>query len=362
MDPKQILEQCSNVLVGHGEPVSLKATLGQLAESLDGSEDLDVYGSGTFINTFEQELAERFGKESAVFMPSGTMAQQIALRISCEASGNFTVAMHPTAHPETAEQFGYQYLHGIKRLQFGVPEFIGHRPLTADDLDALGKKPGAILLELPYRPLGGLLPEWDNISAISDWARSQGVPIHLDGARIWSCADAYRKPYSEIADLFDSVYVSFYKDIGALSGSALLGSAELIGEARIWQHRHGGNLVTQAPAVVSARQRLDKVLPQLAGWNARAREVAAAFSAHERIRINPQPPQVNFFQVYMEGDPEDVLTRHHELAMETGTFLFWRMMAVETPGFCRTEIHCWESAMSFDTDPVNDFLVRLLET
>jgi threonine aldolase len=73
-------------------------------------------------------------------MPSGTMAQQIALRIWCEKRKNFTVAMHPTAHPETAEYQGYQYLHQIKRLQFGAPEFLTNRILQVDDLESLGTR------------------------------------------------------------------------------------------------------------------------------------------------------------------------------------------------------------------------------
>ena len=135
-------------------------------------------------------------------MPSGTMAQQIALRIWCANSNNFTVAMHPTAHPETAEHLGYQFLHGIKRIQFGGPEFVRNRMLTVNDFKALGSLPGAILLELPYSPLGGMLPEWDDLLVISQWAREKKIPTHLDGARIWQCRPFYGKEYREIAELF----------------------------------------------------------------------------------------------------------------------------------------------------------------
>ena len=130
-----------------------------------------------------------FGKEAAVFMPSGTMAQQIALRIWCERSGNLTVAMHPTAHLETAEQSGYQFLHGIRRLQFGGsgPEMIADRLVEAQDFEQLGELPGAVLLELPCRPLGGQLPPWDDLVATRDWASGHNIPLHMDGARIWQC-------------------------------------------------------------------------------------------------------------------------------------------------------------------------------
>ncbi|RPJ45933.1 MAG: aminotransferase class I/II-fold pyridoxal phosphate-dependent enzyme, partial [Chloroflexi bacterium] len=119
-----ILTRCSNILPGHGSRRPIKEIFQTLADGLQGDEYSDRYGEGEYVGEFEREIAELFGKESAVFMPSGTMAQQIALRIWCEKRNNFTVAMHPTAHPELAEQQGYQYLHQIKRLQFGAPEFL----------------------------------------------------------------------------------------------------------------------------------------------------------------------------------------------------------------------------------------------
>jgi threonine aldolase len=361
MDTRALFALCDNRIPGHGPPTSLKARLANLVSAMDESDDQDLYGSGHDIRAFEVELAAMFGKDAAVFMPSGTMAQQIALRIWCERSSDFTVAFHPSAHLEFAEQLGYQYLHGLKRLQFGVPEMLGHRALEVSDFRMLGKRPGAVLIELPYRPLGGVLPCWQSMSDLRDWARGAGVPLHLDGARIWQCADAYRKSYAEIGEMFDSVYVSFYKDIGALCGAALIGDARFIDEARLWQRRHGGNLYTQAPFVVSARQRLREVLPKLPSWNVRARELAERLDRHPRIRVNPYPPAVNFFAVHFEGNDKTLLEAHHALAERTGTFLFDGLRPDAVPGFCRTEVHCWENAAAADLDRVEAFIGRLLD-
>ncbi len=360
MDIRDLLARCDNAIPGHGPFESLKSRLARLADGMSDDDDADVYGTGRYLQSFESELAEIFGKEAAVFMPSGTMAQQIALRIWCERRSDFTVAMHPSAHLEFAEQLGYQFLHGVRRLQFGVPELVNHRLLTADDFRNLGKRPGVAFLELPCRPLGGELPSWGTLVDISGWARSEGVPLHLDGARIWQCGDAYRKPLAEIAGRFDSLYVSFYKDLGALCGAALLGDGDFIAEARLWQRRHGGNLYTQAPFVVSARQRLAEVRPKLAAWNARAGELARRLTVHSKVRVRPHPPHVNFFALYLDGEAESLLERHHELASETGTFLFSNLTADAVPGYCRTEIHCWENAESADLDRLDDFLARLL--
>lgn len=360
MNLEEVYAQCTNVLLGHGSRQSMKAIFQTLADGLEGDELSDQYGEGEYISNFEAEIAAMFGKEAAVFMPSGTMAQQIALRIWCEKRNNFTVAMHPTAHLEWAEHLGYQYLHQLKRIQFSAPEFLGNRILNVQDLDKLGKEPGVVLLELPCRPLGGELPEWDDLVAISAWAKERGIPLHMDGARIWTCRPFFNKEYREISSLFNSVYVSFYKDLGGLAGAMLLGPAGFITESRLWQRRHGGNLTTMSPFLVSARLGVQKVLPQVDAWVKRAQEVAEVFSRFHKIIIRPNPPHVNFFQVYIQGDPEALSKKHLELANETGTFLFFGLGATMVPGVATTEIHCWENSMKFDLEKLPSFLERLV--
>ena len=356
----ELYDRCKNVLPGHGPRRSMKDVFQELANSLDGTETLDRYGEGDYLSAFENEVAGMFGKPAAVFLPSGTMAQQIALRIWCERSNNFTVAMHPTAHPETSEQFSYLFMHGLQRIQFGAPESLRHRMLTLKDFQSLGKKPGAILLELPYRPLGGQLPKWDELISVHDWAQENKIPLHLDGARIWQCKSIYQKEYQQIGDLFDSLYVSFYKDLGGLCGSMLLGSKNFIDEARLWQIRYGGRLFTQAPFVVSDRLGMQRVLPQIDSWVERAREVAAILSEFDRLTVNPNPPHVNFFQLFVRGDPEQMTQRHMEVAEETGTFLLFGLSPAAVPGLGVTEIHCWENALRFDLDSLRPFLKKWL--
>jgi threonine aldolase len=227
-------------------------------------------------------------------------------------------------------------------------------------LQGLGQAPGVVLLELPYRPLGGELPEWDDLQAMAGWAKERGIPFHLDGARIWSCRPFYQKEYREIASLFDSLYVSFYKDLGGLAGSMLMGSASFINEARLWQRRYGGNLPSMAPFYVSARLGYQQILPEIDNWVERAKEIAEVLNQFDRITTRPNPPQVNFFQVYIQGDPEELTKKHLELAQETGLFLFYGLGSTMMPGIAMTEIHCWENAMTFDLDALPSFLERLV--
>ena len=359
-DSQALFNRCTNRVPGHGEQQFIAESLREIADSLDGSERPDVYGAGDYLEAFEAEIAAQFGKPAAVFMPSGTMAQQIALRVYCDQSRNYTVAMHPSAHLEFAEQLGYQFLHNIKRLQFGGPEFIRDRLLTLEDFLALGAVPGAIILELPARPLGGLLPAWQNLVDISDWARDKGIPIHLDGARIWQCQSFYQKTYAEIAALFDSIYVSFYKDLGGLAGCMLMGATDFIQQSRVWQRRHGGNLYTQAPFVAAARFGLRRRLPMMDTWVTRAREIASRLAAFDQVIVNPNPPHVNLFQLYLKGDPVALTQRHHEIAAVTGTYLFHRLGPAPIPGFAMTEMHIWENASQLDLDCLAPFMTELL--
>ena len=278
-DIHEILTSCHSILPDYQGRKPMKQIFAELAEQLDGDDYLDGYGSGAGLAAFEAEIAELFSKESGVFMPTGTMAQQIALRVWCDRHKNHKIAMHPTAHLEFAEHLGYHFLHGMQRLQFGAPEFLRDRMLTVKDFERLDQEPGAILLELPYRPLGGPLPTWDELLAIREWATERGIRMHLDGARIWQCRPFYGKEYHEIAALFDSVYVSFYKDIGGLCGAMLLGPSEFIAEARVWQIRHGGRLRTQGPFWATAKLGLKRVLPQIDQWVAKAQEAAAILSS-----------------------------------------------------------------------------------
>ena len=359
---QEVLAQCTNVLPGHGRSDSAKEAFQRLADALQGDETLDHYGSGDYIAAFEAEVAEMLGKEAGLFMPSGTMAQQIALRIWCDRRQNPTVVMHPTAHPEGAEHQAYRFLHGLQRLQFSAPEFVGSRLLTTKDLETLAHEPGVVLLELPHRPLGGQLSPWEDLLATRAWADERGIPLHLDGARLWQCRPFYgHDDYRPIADLFDSIYVSFYKALGGLAGAMLVGPASFIEQARVWRIRHGGRLFTLAPYVISAKLGLERVLPQIDGWVAKARAVAAALDEFEPISVKPNPPHVNMFQLYVRGDAEALNQRHLELAEETGTFLFWGLGPSPVPGVAMTEIHCWENAAQFALEPLRPFVERLLE-
>ena len=153
----------------HGGPGPRDRLL-ELSEATRDDERFDRYGSGERIERLERRVAELLGQEAAVFMPSGTMAQPIALRIWSDRRGIRTVAFHPTCHLELHEEKGYERLHGLHGKLVGDP----NRLITVDDLDALREPVAALLLELPQREIGGLLPSWDDLGAQLAWARASG--------------------------------------------------------------------------------------------------------------------------------------------------------------------------------------------
>lgn len=346
---------CERFLFGHG-PQRPHAVLVDLAEEAGPDEEPDRYGEGALITDFEREVATLLGKEAALFLPSGTMAQQIALRIWAGRRSNSTVGFHPTCHLEIHEQKGYELLHGLHGRLIGERS----RLLTLDDLHATPGKLGALLLELPQREIGGQLPAWDDLVAQVAWAHDQGAAVHLDGARLWESAPFYQRSYAEIAGLFDSAYVSFYKGIGAIAGAALCGSADFIAEARLWQRRHGGNLVQLFPFVLSARANLRRRLDRFAAYYQRAQSVARVLSAIPGVSVKPDPPQTNMMHVYLHADAEPLLEASLEVARTERVLLFRRLLPTGVPGVAALEFAIGDAIEAVTDQEIGMYFERIM--
>jgi threonine aldolase len=125
----------------------------------------DVYGEGGVVGELEGEVAKMLGKPAAVFLPTGTMGQQIALRVHADRRNSRTVLWHPFCHLADNEADGYRRLHGLHGKAVGEPS----RLLTINDLEKVAERPAALLLVLPQRDLGGQLPAWHDLVAQVDW-------------------------------------------------------------------------------------------------------------------------------------------------------------------------------------------------
>ena len=350
-----IMEACERFLGGHGM-MHPHDELAALAAATAPDEGADVYGKGDLIEGFEREIATILGTEAALFLPTGTMAQQIALRIWAERKRCDTVAYHPMCHVETKEEKGYQRLHGLHARLVGD----ARRLMTREDLGAVVEPVAALLIELPQRDLGGMLPSWDELQAQTAWARERGAAVHMDGARLWESAPFYGRSYAEIAGLFDSVYVSFYKGVGAMAGSALAGSADFIAEARVWQVRHGGRIIHLFPYVLSARTKLRQRLDRFPHYHARAVAIANVLHAIPGIVVKPDPPQTHMMHVYLQGDPQRLEAAALDIAREERVALFRPLRPTDLPNWTMFELSIGDAADALTDDEIRAYFTRVM--
>jgi threonine aldolase len=328
------------------DPAAVLRTL--LARAPDGFE-VDRYGGGELAQRLERRVADLLGTEAAVWMPTGTMAQQIALRIHAERAGRSTVAFHPHCHLEAHEEGAYGVLHGLRATLLGSRE----RLIEAKDVEELRESISVMLLELPQRDLGGQLPPWDDLVATCAAARARGAALHLDGARLWQCSPFYGRPVAEIAALFDTVYVSFYKDLGAPAGCALAGPEDVIREARVWQVRHGGRLFRAFPYLLAAEVGLDERLPRIPELAERARLVGAALAGLDDVTVVPDPPQAAMFHVIVRRPLESLNDAVFDLTRESRTWFSGEFTATADPGSQRCELSLSPASLAV---PVADVL------
>jgi threonine aldolase len=322
-------------------PQTAQQRLFDLARHVGADEAMDRPGKGELFDKLEHQLIELLGKEAVVFMPSGRMAQLIALKLWCERRGVPRIAVHPRSHIEQREQKAYQEIYSLKATWIGDYD----RRTRLADLSAIAEPVGVIALEIPLRPLGCIAPPWDELKAMSEWARSHKIPLHADAARLWEIGPYYGRTYAEIAALFDSLYVSFYKGLGGIAGSALAGPADLITEARYFQQRLGGRLNKQFPMLIDALRGLETRLPLMPAFHDKAKEVAAAIAALQGVLVTPNPPHANAMIVALQGEQDNLVDAAIEVAEQTGLWLFDLPLISPIQGMAMFEITIREAAL-----------------
>lgn len=357
-DRAALRARCSRHLVGHA-PLSLADELEATAAwCREHGVERDHYGDGALIRSFEAEMAERLGQRAAVFMPSGTMAQQIALRIVAERTGNPCFGMPATSHLELHEHHGYRHLHGLRSEWVGPSDGL----VLAEHLAGVDGELASLLVELPLRELGGLLPTQQQLDELIEAAQGLGIWLHLDGARLGECRAHFGgTDLGGIAGAFDSVYLSLYKGLGGLFGCVLAGPEDFIEEARIWQRRHGGNLPQSTSAVAASARRLEESLGRMAEWVAQARRVAAALSEVPGVELRPNPPHTNMFHLLVDVDAERLMGARDRWAEQEGLWLFGGVAPKEPGERVLVELSLFEPSLACEPAEVARGLAAVLE-
>jgi threonine aldolase len=349
-DLDALRDACDRAVAGHG-PVRAA----DLLATVPSDTAVDRYGAGGVVAELEAEVAELLGLPSAVFLPSGTMAQQAVLRVHAERRARRTVLFHPESHLDRHEGRALERLHGL----VGRPVGDRHGLLSLEDLAPVAEPPAALVLELPQRDLGGQLPAWDDLVAQTTWARERGAAVHLDGARLWEASAGYGRPPADVAALFDTTYVSFYKGIGALAGCCLAGPADVVGEVREWRSRMGGTLFGLWPSAASALTCLRRRLPLMPAYLEHARAVADSLRDAPGVTVVPDPPQAPMLHLLLRTSPEAFVAAARRLATEQGLWTWPAAGTTGDPAVQRVELSVGDATLALTPAQVRAAVLAL---
>jgi len=287
------------------------------------------------------------------------MAQQATLRIHADRRASRGIVFHPMCHMETNEERGYQRLHAL----FGIPAGPRDEPLSSATLAQVREPVAAMLLELPQRGLGGTLPVWDELVAQVSWARDRGAAVHLDGARLWDATPFYAKSdgksLSDIAALFDTVYVSFYKGLGGIAGCCVAGDTDVIEELSVWRTRHGGRMFMMWPYAASALSVLRSRLPLMPKYYRHALAIARAVRDIPGVEVLPNPVQSPMMHVRFAVRLDRLRARVIAIARSEQIWTFSRPFVSEGPALQRYELHVGDATLALTPKEVRGLFERL---
>ncbi|MBI2302483.1 MAG: threonine aldolase family protein, partial [Armatimonadetes bacterium] len=254
----------------------------------------DVFGDDPTVNRLEARTAELLGKPAAVFVPSGTMANQLAIRSQTEPGDEILV--ESTAHIYTHEAGAPAALAGVlcrlittERGIFGPHDIAAHvRP--ANPYYAPLK---LVCVENTHNRGGGSVWPLDSITAVAGEARQHGLRLHLDGARLWNASAASGVSEADYARPFDSVSVCFSKGLGAPVGSALCGDEAFVLRARRFRKMYGGGMRQAGILAAGALHAIEHHGERLADDHANARRLAEGLAALPGVELDPAAVETN---------------------------------------------------------------------
>jgi threonine aldolase len=308
-------------------------TLARLAAHAAAVDAVDEYGAGGAVARLERASSDRLGMPAGLFFIKGVTAQLCVLRAYAEARNCDNVVIHPLSHMDIDEAGAVERVTGLHAIRLGR-----HAPFTSRMLEALTEKLAVVVVELPLRRAGFLLPNLDDLRRISAHCRERDIPLHFDGARLWEAASGYGISEAELAALADSVYVSYYKGLGGLGGAMVAGTQTFIDSLMVWKTRYGGNLYTAYPYAIAALDGLQRLAPLQGEFVDRARALAEGLGAIPDLIVQPNPPHTNAFQVWFPGTPSALAQLHRQFAAECKFWLFDGFSEAPLSGHAMAEI------------------------
>jgi threonine aldolase len=263
----------------------------------------DVVGEDPTVNRLQERVAALLGKEAALFVPSGTMSNQICVKAQTQPGDE--LFCEAGCHIYNYEAGGPAVLSGVMCRTFDGD----HGILDVSQLDGKIRRVDdhlvrtrMVCLENSHNRGGGRVYPLEKVQAISAWAHANGLVMHLDGARLWNAVVATGIPAAEWARYFDSVSVCFSKGLGAPLGSALAGPREFVTRARRIRKLFGGGMRQAGIVAAAALYALDHHVERLADDHRHARFVAEAVADTPGFRLDPPGVETNL--VWFQVDPD----------------------------------------------------------
>lgn len=292
-------------LFGDGIGLSPRAQatlLDRLCQQADVVED--SYLLGGEVENFERHWAGLLGKERAVFMPSGTLANQLALRALAGPGRRVIVPEMSHIYNDTGD--ACQTLSGqtLMPLAAETATFTRadvERVLARTAAGRVATEVGAIVIESPIRRLSGAMPDWDETKRIAALARERGIGMHLDGARLFIASAYTGISPAEYAAQFDTVYVSLWKYFNSGTGAILAGPARLLDGMFHVRRMFGGNLAVGWPAALVARHYMDGFVDRLRSAVDVSEAFYRALARHPRVSVERIPNGTNLTRITLRG-------------------------------------------------------------
>ena len=265
----------------------------------------DVYSDDPTVNSLEERVAAMFGKEAGLFAPTGSLANQLAIRMLV-APGEELIA-ETNSHIVRAELGAAAVFSGITTRTFPAKNGLLK---AADALEIARPNSGpylvsttAIAVENTHNFGGGTVQPISEIAALRKGTDELGLALHLDGARIWNAHVASGVVLNEYGKYFDTISVCLSKGLGAPIGSVMLGSKELVAKARVWRKRYGAGMRQVGLLAGAAHYALDNNIARLSQDHRRAKELAVAIAAVDKSFVDPALVETNIVGLDLTNAP-----------------------------------------------------------
>ena len=265
----------------------------------------DVFGEDPTVNALEHRVAAMLGHEAGLFVPSGSLGNQLGVRLLVPPGAE--LLCDQLAHVVRAELGGHGVLGGVTTRTWNAPR--GRLDpevviaMAAPDAGPYLVSTAAIAVEDTHNFGGGTVQDIDDMRTLRAFADETGIALHLDGARLWNAHVATGAALDTIGRLFETASVCLSKGLGAPVGSVLVSSADRIAQARVWRKRYGAGMRQTGILAAAGMFALDHHLVGLAADHDRARRLAAAIAAIRPDVVDPSEVDTNIVVLELAGGP-----------------------------------------------------------